>query len=36
MKKAADFNAADVAPISGTGGMCDGIGVGSMTPDLAF
>jgi hypothetical protein len=35
MKNAADFNAAEVAPTSGTGGMCDGIGALSMTPDSA-
>jgi hypothetical protein len=35
MKKAADFNAAEVAPTSGTGGTFEGIGVGSITPDRA-
>ena len=34
MKKAADFSAAEVAPISGTGGTCGGIGLCSITPDL--
>lgn len=33
MKNAADFNAAEVAPTSGTGGTCEGIGVVSTTPD---
>ena len=34
MKNAADFNAADVAPTSGTGGIWEGIGWFSITPDL--
>ena len=33
MKNAADFNAAEVAPTSGTGGICDGIGWSSITPE---
>jgi len=35
MKKAADFNAAEVAPTSGTGGTWEGIGVVSATPEWA-
>ena len=33
MKKDADLSAAEVAPTSGTGGMCVGMGESSMTPD---
>jgi hypothetical protein len=33
MKKDADLSAAEVAPISGTGGTWGGMGESSMTPD---
>ena len=34
MKKDADLSAAEVAPISGTGGTWGGIGVSSTTPEF--
>ena len=35
MKKAADLSAAEVAPTSGTGGICAGMGRDSITPETS-